>query len=1200
MAVPIRSALAHIVSNPDLIDDFLENWEAMKMKLLTVVFLVGFAVARYASAASVAELRCESRANPLGIDVCQPQLSWIISSDRRGEVQTAYQVLVASSPELLAADQGNLWDSGRVESNATVQVVYSGRHLVSSAQCFWKVRIWDRDSRPSAWSEPASWSMGLLSLGDWSARWISDPVLADPANRPMRPVNCYRSELATQADATKWIVLDLGADKRMDAVDLIPARPQHQNSDFRTAMFPLRFKIDVASDRSFSSAKRVVDDTAGDVPNPRQNACRFQFAPVTARFIRLTVTTLPRWDGQEYGIALGGFAVFDGTQSIATGASVECSDSIETEFNSKRFLTESKPNVKLVDSPALEPGTTDVAKKYTTSRVPMLRREFSLAENVRRATLSVSARGFYEMRMNGERVSDDLLAPGFMDYDARLQYQTYDVTKHLKKGPNAICALLGYGWYCGHMNLFQMRCIYGYFPQLLAQLDVEMTDGTHVIVGTDGQWRSTLDGPVRWSDLLDGEGYDCNRQMPGWDLPGFDDRRWQPVWSQPRNQTPLVWDRCQPVQVIREFQPVAVKQVKAGVYVFDFGQEFTGWCRLKADGPAGTHVCLRHAEMVQPDGNLDVVSLMGTQQREDYILDGKGERTLEPHFTYHGFRYVELSGLTGPLKPDTLIGIHARTAAGLNGQFECSNELYNRIQKAADWTQANLLYDVPNGCAARSERIAWMGDIRPCVQSLLFNYDSIPLLTKYVQDIRDDQLPDGRFTDIAPHAHLTGTTVAVGTPGWADAGVSLPWDLYVNTGDKRMLAEHFEAARRWVDWIHTNNPDLLWRNKHGEDWGDWLSAGSPVTPRDLGSTAFFAHSTDLVSRMAQALGKRREAATYQQLFQNIRKAFVKNYVSEEGIIAGGGDRGPVDVTALVRSMIKDRKLAFKATNDVLGLDPAPNRVKHLRLKFRIGNQSDQKDFPENARVEIDGSKDDPVEVISATYGANPDDLGDAQGSYALALQFGLLDEPLRSLAARRLDQLVVRSKYHPTTGFWSSSELLLALSGNGFHSDAAEMLNQPDEPSWGHMAEFNTTFWESFDAERLRISLNHWPFSAVSQWLFSEVAGIEPDEHEPGYLAFRVCPRPTKEMTWCKASYDSVRGHIVSNWSMDGDTFTLAVTVPANCTATVYLPTSDIASVTEGSQPVAHVAGVRLLDDDNGRIALQVDAGTYKFVLLAR
>ena len=611
------------------------------MKTLTLCgLLVCLLTAKAAAALGVSQLRCEQRDNPIGMDVVQPQLSWVLTSDQRGEKQSAYQILVASSSDNLNANVGDLWDSGKVLTDASAQITYAGQPLVSHETCFWKIKAWDRAGQPSAWSQPAKWSMGLLSPSDWSAQWISDPVLADPANRPLAPVHCYRSELASQPDAVKRIILDLGVSKRMDAVDLLPARPPGQNSDFRTAMFPLRFKVEAADQRDFGDAHLVVDNTANDYPNPRHDSCHFQFPAVTARYVRLTVTRLSCWDGQDYGVALSGISVFDGSRSIAVGAGVDCFDSIESGQWSQKYLVNGRSAVDLVDSAALDAGMADTTKRFTVSRVPLLRREFNLNGQIRRATLSVSARGFYEVRINGQRVGDELLAPGYTDYGMRLQYQTVDVTSLLRQGTNAIGALLGYGWYAGHMNLFEMRSIYGYFPQFLAQLDVELTDGTHARLGTDGQWRSTLDGPVRWSDLLDGEGYDCRREMSGWDQPGFDDRAWQPAWSQPRNEVPLVWDRTQPVRVIREFKPVAVKEVKPGVYVFDFGQEFTGWCRLQADGPAGTHVRLRHAEMTSPDGNIDIGTLMGTLQEEDYILDGKSSRTLEPHFTYHGFRYV--------------------------------------------------------------------------------------------------------------------------------------------------------------------------------------------------------------------------------------------------------------------------------------------------------------------------------------------------------------------------------------------------------------------------------------------------------------------------------------------------------------------------------------------------------------------------------
>jgi len=1157
---------------------------------------VGLLTAKVAAAVTVGELRCESLRNPSGIDSLKPQLNWIIASSRRGETQTAYQILVASKMELLTAGQGDLWDSGKVSSDATAQVEYAGQPLASRAECFWKVRVWDHAGQPSAWSQPASWSMGLLNPSDWTAHWISDPILADPANRPLTPIRCYRSALASRAEAEKWIALDLGSIKRMDAVDIIPARPQGQNSDFRTAMFPLRFKVETADNRDFSNARIVVDRTGADFPNPRNNSCRFQFAAVTARYLRLTVTRLSRWDGTNFGVALGGLAASDGRQSIAVGAAVECSDSIESERWSKKFLVDGKSAVALADAPALDASMPGTSKPFTVSRVPMLRREFDLAGKVHRAFLSVSSRGFYAVRINGQRVGDELLTPGFTDYDARLEYQTHDVTRLLRQGTNAIGALLGYGWYAGHMNLFEMRCIYGYFPQFLAQLNVELEDGTCMTIGTDGKWRSTLDGPVRWSDLLDGEGYDCRREMPGWDQPGFDDHSWQPVWSQPRDQVPLVWDRCQPVRVIREFQPVAVRPMKPGTYVFDFGQEFTGWCRLKVDGPAGAQVRLRHSEMVGPDGNIDVGTLMGTLQEEDYILDGSGERTLEPHFTYHGFRYVELSGLPGKLKPDTLVALNMRTDAAVAGHFECSNELYNRIQAASAWTQANLLFDVPNGCAARSERLAWMGDIRPCVQSLMLNFDAAPLLTKYVNDIRDDQEPDGRFTDIAPHAHLTGTPVCVGSPGWGDAGVSLPWEVYVNTGDRRLLAEHFEAAKRWVEVIHASNPDLLWRNNRGQDWGDWLSAGN-ATPKELGATAFFAHSADLLSRMAQALGRREEAEKYQTLFKGIRQAFVKNYVGADGIIGGAKPGKPVmrDVTGIVRSLVTNGKLDFAVKNEALGGDPVLNRVKNLHLIVRHGGESDEQIFVEDSKVEMGAQNGRPLEIISASYGYDATDLGDAQGSYALALHFGLLDEPLRARAAKRLDALVVKNQHHPTTGFWSSIETLLAMSNSGYNQDAAEMVNQRAEPSWGFMAEHNTTMWEAFNANTQNLSLNHWTHSAVSEWLWRNVAGLNPDEQHPGYQTFTIHPRPTREVSWCRASYDSIRGTIVSNWRSDGDKFTLDTTIPVNTTATIFLPASDASVVTESGKPAGQSEGVTFLRAEPGEVVYQVGSGVYQF-----
>lgn len=1150
------------------------------LRLLPLPFLVAICSASM----SPVGLRCESRIDPLGIDIAQPLLSWqlVDGGDVRGQYQTAYQIQVASSIRLLGADRADLWDSGRVTSRDTMQVAYRGSTLASGRACYWHVKVWDAQGHVSTWSKPARWSMGMLRPSDWKAQWIGDPLLASPANRPLTPIQCYRSQLTTHPNTVKSIVLDLGRVQSFDSVDLIPARPQGQNGDFRTPMFPVRFRIEVCNDSHFTSALTVVNHTEADFPSPRENSCRFGFHPVNARYIRLTVTRLARWDGQDYGLALGGMAVFSGSRAV-TAANVECSDSLETDRWSKRYLLGAHTQTVLAeDSPAIRAGMDDVAAKAQVSRVPLLRREFSVPRGVRRATLYVAARGFYEMRINGRRVGDDLLAPGFTDYNQRIQYQTYDVTSSLHRGQNALGALLGYGWYAGHMNLFENRCFYGYFPQLLAQLDVELSDGSHVTVGTDSKWRSTLKGPVRWSDLLDGEGYDERRALSKWDRIGFDDRSWSPVWSQPLDGTALVWQRTQPVRKVREIRPVAVKTVGPNTYVFDFGEEITGWCRLKALAQNGAHLRLRHSELIAQDGNIDVKNLWGTPQQDDYILHGAGERTLEPHFTYHGFRYVELSGFKEKLKPDTLVAVNIRTDAPVTGHFECSNELYNRIQRAAMRTQANLLFDVPAGCAARAERLAWTGDIRPCVPSLLLNFDAAPLLTKYTQDLRDDQKSDGRFTDIAPHAHLTGTDTCVGSPGWADAGVSLPWDVYVQNGDRRLLSQHFEAARRWVDFIHKNNPDLIWRNHRGMDWGDWLSAGT-ATPKELGATAFFAHSADLVARMARVLGRNEEANQYRTLFQNIRLAFKRAYVDSNGTIA---DRKPTsrDVTSSVQALISNGKLKFVVGNEVLGGDPAPNRKKRLHLVYASG----ARDFNEGETVDLEG--DD--RLLSATYG---DSSIDTQGSYALALQFHLLDPPLRAKAAKRLDELVKENAYHPTTGFWSSIESLLALSETGSHADAARMLDQRQEPSWGYMVDQSTTMWEAFNANSQNLSLNHWTHSAVSEWLWRNIAGINPDEDHPGYQTFTIHPRPTPEVSWCHVGYDSPRGRIVSEWRWEGQTFSQTVTVPVNTSATIYIPTSDPTSVSESGIKAAKAKGLKFLRYEPGMAIYQARSGTYHF-----
>jgi alpha-L-rhamnosidase len=1141
-------------------------------------------------------LRCEYRTDPLGIDAVQPRLSWTLAGSRRGERQTAYQVLVASSPEILAHGQGDLWDSGRVDTDHCSHVVYAGKTLTSRVRCHWNVRVWDQDGKPTDWSEPALWTLGLLHPSDWHGQWITDAALAAPANRPRTPIRCYRSGIAHTPDAVKWIVLDLGTTKAIDGACLQPAKPDGVNGDIATVFYPVRFKIEAANSQDFHDATVVVDKTARDVRPPRPGFTdpeRYQFAKTPARYVRLTVSRLALWDGDDYVLGLGRFQVFDGDTEIAAGAHADASDSVETDEWSVRFLTDPQAKIAYNATPSVLPP--HMSGVDSLSRVPMLRREFQTQGTVRRAMLYCSGRGFYEARLNGKRVSNDLLAPGYTEYDRRLEYQAYDVTGFLQNGANVLGASLGYGWYAGRMNINDNEYIYGYFPQLLAQLEVEYADGRRELIGTDASWKSTLDGPVRWSDLLDGEGYDCRKEMPEWDQASFDDADWKHVAVIPRDNTQIAWQRAQPVRRMQELKPVAVKQTAPGVFVFDLGQEFAGWCRLKADGPAGTRLTLRHAELRHADGSINQDNLWGVPAQDDYILDGRGPRTLEPHFTYHGFRFVEVAGLTQPPTAETLVGVHARTDARQVGHFECSNALYNKLMTTSRWTQQNMMFDVPAGCAGRGERLSWTGDIRPCVQTALFHFDSAAFFEKYCADLRADQSEEGRFTDVCPHAHLRDTDTCIGSPGWADAGVSLPWQLYLNTGDPRILADHFQAARRWVDYIHKNNPDLIWTHARGMSWGDWLSGG-PATPQDIGSTAFFAHSTDLVSRMAELLGRKDDAIRYQNLFHGIRSAFVRRFVTSEGLILI--PRRSSDVTMIVRGLVKDQRLTLKVRNEILG-DPAPNVLKRQSLTYRIGDHQETREYPEDAVVDLDGAGQ-PLEIVSAVFGENSADpkSADVQGSYALALLFGLLDEPLKSRAVERLAQVTERDGGHPTTGFWSSVELLLALSESGRHDIAAQMLNLTTVPSWGHMVQGDgTTFWESFTADTHNLSLNHWTHSAIGEWLWRHIAGIAPDPDHPGYQSVLIRPRPCAEVDSCQATYESLRGPISVAWNRTKAEFTMDVTIPANMSATVYIPMAQGAQVTEGGQPVAASLGVHLLRKEAGSGVYRIGSGTYRFAV---
>ncbi|HEY5911906.1 MAG TPA: glycoside hydrolase family 78 protein [Verrucomicrobiae bacterium] len=1061
----------------------------------------------------VGHLRCEYLSEPRGLDVAKPRLSWELESDRRGERQTAFQVLVASSRELLRENHGDLWDTGRVESDQTAQVAYEGRTLCSRTACYWKVRVWDHGRKATSWSEPASWTMGLLEARDWQAKWIADAASAAEAQSGAAggPHNGYHSELATSADEVKWVAIDLGDSRTLEGFRLFPARPYDWQPDTPGFLFPLRFKIEVAERADFSDARVVVDQTQADQPNPGTNAPAFTIAPTVARHVRLEATRLRVRSGNDYGLALAEMEVLSHGTNIARGAAVTARDSIESGGWSRN---------KLVDGRTQPQASTALVSKPAI----LSRKGFSLDCKVRQATAYVTGLGVYELRLNGWRVGENILAPEWTSYGKRIQYQVYDVTRLVHPGENALGAMVGEGWYMGRLMGIPGNA-YGSFPRLLLQVEIDFANGRKQVVVTDGSWQTSTEGPIRAAGIYDGETYDARLEQPGWDRPGFDSAAWKPARVLEAESGRLVWQRNEPIRVSRELKPVSMAEPKPGVYVFDLGQNMVGWCRLKLKGAAGTTVTIRHAEMINEDGTVYTANLRGAPQIVRFTLRGDGLETFEPHFTYHGFRYVELTGLSEKPRLDSVVGRVFHSAAPETGRFECSHPAINQLMWNILWTQRANLMSSPTDCPQRDERFGWMGDIQAFSQTAIFNMDMAAFLTKWLQDVRDDQVDDGRFPDYAPHPGDPNASFT-GVPAWGDAGVIVPWRMYQNYADTRLLVEHFDAARRWVDYIHRLNPDLIWAKGRGNDYNDWLNgdwvkqkdwpAKGGSVPKEVFATAFFAHSTELVARMAEIIGRKDDARRYRDLAQRIKAVFNEKFVKPDG------------------------------------------------------------------RIE-----------------------GDTQAGYALALNFGLLPAELRTKAAQHLVNNISQYSGHLSTGIQTTHRAMLELTANGYQGTAWGLLTNRSFPSWLYMIDNGaTTIWERWDGyvkgrgfqDAGMNSFNHWAFGAVGEWIWRNVAGINPDDAAPGYKHFIVHPRCCAGLTWARGSYDSIHGTISSEWRIEDGTFKLDVRVPPNTTATVYVPATNPKAVREGRSLATSAPGVDLLGpSEPGAVRYRIQSGRYSF-----
>jgi alpha-L-rhamnosidase len=768
-----------------------------------------------------------------------------------------------------------------------------------------------------------------------------------------------------------------------------------------------------------------------------------------------------------------------------------------------------------------------VAPTWTQPGTPVLfRREFEIAGPVARATLYASARGVFELRANGQRIGADVFAPEWTDYDARFHYRTYDVTALLAAGRNAIGATLGDGWWSGFVGWQETRGRYGSLENsLLLQLEIELDDGQRLTVGTDGSWTCHT-GPILSSDFMMGEAYDARRERTGWDTATCASTDWLAAREVAAPAVPLVAQRSEPVQVVERLVPLTVSETAPGVFIFDLGQNIAGWVRLTLNAPTGTRVTIRHGERLSPDGTLYTDNLRRAKATDVYVCRGGGVEVFEPHFTFHGFQYVELNGLPDAPDTATITGCVVRSATPDAGTFECSHPGVNRLWLNGLWSQKDNFLSVPTDCPQRDERLGWMGDAQVFLRTATYNMDVAAFFTKWMIDVTDAQTPEGVFPDTAPRVregeNFVGLGSLGGSAGWADAGVIVPYTIWRVYGDRRILARHYDAMVRWVEWIASRNPDGLRLTDLANNYGDWLclpsdtSFGTHSPMKYLLATSYWADDCAKLARIARDLGHETDARRFEAMFEHVRAAFQKAWLAADGRITA-----------------------------------------------------------------------------------------DTQTAYLLALAFDLLPEDLRDAAVAHLVANIEALDWHLSTGFIGISHLNPQLTLAGRDDVAFRLLLQDTYPSWLYPVRHGaTTIWERWNGwteeggffEPSMNSFNHYSLGSVGEWLFRHVAGIELDPVASGFQRFVLRPFIGDRLTHACARYRTMHGEIVSHWTRAGDTLAWNVTVPANTTATVHVPCTPEALVTERDEPIERALGLRVLGRGAHAVICEAAAGRYTFV----
>ncbi len=797
----------------------------------------------------------------MGLGDRQPQLTWQLPQVGGNVRQTAYRLLVATKPSLLAPGKADIWDSGKVQSDESVNVPYAGPALQSTHRYYWAVRAWENGRHATQYSQPAWWEMGLLSPADWRAQWIAYDPKSFRDDRASDPV---------------WIGLTVGANATTGTAEY--------RFLFRLEGVPQKAELLMTGRERFKAWVNgaSVSNATTETSRGASRWGTFQRFDVTRQLrtggnlLAAQVNIDPRRSKPPALIAMLRITMQDGTvRRLITSPAWKTTATAVGNWQAADFDDASWQAATVI----AQMGQDGYTIPWPDQPAGLLRKEFTLAKPVASARLYVTALGSYQFHINGQSVGKQILAPGWTDYEKRIVYRDYDVTAMLNQGSNAMGALLGEGWYATTLAFAGERYNFGPPPpRLLAQLEVTYADGSHDTFASDASWQTAQSAVIR-SSIYDGEDFDAQLEQAGWDHPCFDAANWHSVQVEPTNGAPLVAQDFQPIRVERMLQPRSVTEQSPGVYVFDMGQNMVGWAQLQVSGPKGTKVSMLFGEVLDASGKFYNRNMRSAREEDTYVLRGDGVETYQPHFTYHGFRYVEVTGYPGTPSKNAITGVVFHTDVPRTIQFNSANSDVNRLDKNILWGQRGNFESVPTDCPQRDERLGWMGDANVFWRTASYDANLQAFTHKFTTDIRDAQSAAGVYADVSPR--MTG--VGEGAPGWADAGVILPWTGYIQYRDKRVLSENWDAMQLYMQHLETTYPDHLWTNKA---YGDWLAIGSH-TPRTLIGTAFWAYDATLMAQMADALGKTEDASRYRTLFAQLRDAFNRAFVQPDGTVGSG-------------------------------------------------------------------------------------------------------------------------------------------------------------------------------------------------------------------------------------------------------------------------------------------------------------------------